>query len=222
MTTVKLNKSFVVNRKISCILILALVIISINNLCIRQVECQLEPIGAVLTVVPVTSILATAGLHALKLQALSHLLKMFGYDQSYVAKASGKGTAENPIGYQENLNYLLPYVPMLNISVKEEHLTPEEVREMDKQAVKTHPAMMLPGDYESIKSYRDVDIEGILRKAGIKRQPQIIQVVKNQPQGNQYGYESQEVASHNAPSQQQQKAVSMIWRHMKCIFVIET
>jgi len=121
------------------------------------VNGQLEAVGAVLSVVPVTSILATAGLVGVKLAALSRLLQALGYDQAYLA-SGGSGTAAQPIGLQTNYAYMFPYVPGLNISVRGEHGTDYHNPALQRQEAvrsttrKTFPAMGLPGDYESQSS----------------------------------------------------------------------
>lgn len=136
---------------------LLVVLVLLNDDSTKLVNGQLEAVGAVLSVVPVTSILATAGLVGVKLAALSRLLKVLGYDQAYLANVGGHGTAAAPIGLQTNYAYMFPYVPGLNISVKGESGTNfENLAAHQRDAAlysattrKTFPAMGLPGDYEN-------------------------------------------------------------------------
>lgn len=123
----------------------ALVCFLLLQICSTLVEGQLEAVGAVLSVVPVTSILATAGLVGVKLAALSRLLQVLGYDQAYLANADGTGTAAQPIGLQSHYSYMFPYVPGLNISLREDH---DRYQGSRLGPAKTYPAMGLPGDYE--------------------------------------------------------------------------
>lgn len=148
---------------------------------IRPVDGQLDAMGAVLSVVPMGSIITTAGLVGLKLAALSRLLQVLGYDQAYLANG-GAGTAAEPIGLQTEYSYILPYVPGLNISVKGEHGAShqnnrlsggqKEVLSGPHTAVtrKTYPAMGLPGDYENQRRpFRGSDtLREIFRNAGVK------------------------------------------------------
>lgn len=158
-------------------LILLAVLVLLNNESTRLVNGQLEAVGAVLSVVPVTSILATAGLVGVKLAALSRLLKVLGYDQAYLANIGGHGTAAAPIGLQTNYAYMFPYVPGLNISVKGESGTNYEnlaqhQREAAQTSVtrKTFPAMALPGDYESQnRPFRGSEsLRDIFKDAGVQ------------------------------------------------------
>jgi hypothetical protein len=155
-------------------LLLALLIHEPSN---KLVHGQLEAVGAVLSVVPVTSILATAGLVGVKLAALSRLLDILGYDRAYLAQNLGTGTAAAPIGLQTRYAYMFPYVPGLNISVKGDDsigMPKETLAEMDENGAKVtpttsgsggtgdsssgggggqanrkvYPSMSLPADYE--------------------------------------------------------------------------
>lgn len=94
-----------------------------NESTTRLASGQLEAVGAVMSVVPVTNILATAGLMGVKLVAISRLLQMLGYDRAYLA-SGGSGSPAQPIGLQTKYAYMFPYVPGLNISVKGEHNVP--------------------------------------------------------------------------------------------------
>jgi len=178
------------------------------------VQCQLEAVGAVLSVVPVTSILATAGLVGVKLAALSRLLDLLGYDRAYLAQG-GKGTAAHPIGLQTNYAYMFPYVPGLNVSVSGQHRlglpadaphssqspaagAPEAQRDASALGPahrKTYPAMGLPGDYEAQqRPFRGSEaLREIFRQAGLNvrlpsvRQSQQLQQQLNLPQqGNDH------------------------------------
>ena len=152
-------------------------------------RAQLEAVGAVLSVVPVTSILATAGLVGVKLAALSRLLDILGYDRAYLAQG-GKGTAAHPIGLQTNYAYMFPYVPGLNVSVSGEHrlglpvgpsaterhsasgqAAEQQAKESSSAATrKTYPSMGLPGDYEAQqRPFRGSEtLREIFRQAGIQ------------------------------------------------------
>lgn len=182
---------------------------------------QLEAVGAVLSVVPVTSILATAGLVGVKLAALSRLLQALGYDRAYLAQG-GSGTAAQPIGLQTNYAYMFPYVPGLNISVKGEHGT--NYRNPALQAHdgnkggsgrKTYPAMGLPGDYEGqSKPFRGSEtLREIFKNAGIQmhlpsgqQQQQIQQQLQIPPQGKHDHPNRIESESKRPQSKSQQSA----------------
>lgn len=162
------------------VLLPAFLVLFDSNL-VRPVNGQFEAVGAVLSVVPVTSILATAGLVGVKLAALSRLLQVLGYDQAYLA-SGGAGTASQPIGLQTDYSYMFPYVPGLNISVKGEHASPSYQgpsssvvqKEASHTAVtrKTYPAMGIPGDYENQRRpFRGADtLKEIFRNAGLRVQ----------------------------------------------------
>ena len=144
----------------------------------KLVNGQLEAVGAVLSVVPVTSILATAGLVGVKLAALSRLLQVLGYDQAYLA-SGGSGTAAQPIGLKSNYAYMFPYVPGLNVSVKGDMGSYQNPNSHDQakdasppSTRKTYPAMALPGDYEQqTRPFRGSEtLRDIFRESGIKVQ----------------------------------------------------
>lgn len=156
---------------------LTVCIILLHYCAIKQTDGQLEAVSAALSVVPVTSILATAGVVGMKLAALSRLLQALGYDRAYLANG-GSGTAAEPIGLQHKYAYMFPYVPGLNISVKGEHSTEyqnqaaqQANRESFEHATtrKTFPSMSLPGDYENQnRPFRGVDtLKEIFKNAGI-------------------------------------------------------
>lgn len=141
----------------SIYLLLLVSLVLLNDEFVKNVNGQLDAVSAVLSVVPVTSILATAGLVGVKLAALSRLLQALGYDRAYLANG-GSGTAAQPIGLQKNYSYMFPYVPGLNISVKSEansnyHNLANEQQQQQQESVtrKTFPSMGLPGDYENQK-----------------------------------------------------------------------
>jgi hypothetical protein len=178
----------------------------------RLVHGQLEAVGAVLSVVPVTSILATAGLVGVKLAALSRLLNILGYDRAYLAQNLGTGTAAAPIGLQTRYAYMFPYVPGLNISVKGDDsigMPKEAVSELNEDGSKaggaggppvgsgpprrkTFPAIMLPGEYETQqKPFRGGDaLKDVFNKVGLQvhiptaaQQQQLQQKFNLLPQG---------------------------------------
>ena len=175
-----------------CIMIVSLLLI--HEPANKLVEGQLEAVGAVLSVVPVTSILATAGLVGVKLAALSRLLDMLGYDRAYMAQG-GSGTAAHPIGLKTKYAYMFPYVPGVNISVHGEDSIGMEDTKVEPiiPQRKTYPAMGLPGNYEHQKKpFRGSDtLQKILQQAGVKvhspsiqQQQQLQQQFHLSPEGN--------------------------------------
>lgn len=135
-------------------LLLLVSLVLLNDEFVKIADGQLDAVGAVFSVVPVTSILATAGLVGVKLAALSRLLQALGYDRAYLAKG-GSGTAAHPIGLQKDYSYIFPYVPGVNISVKSEADSNYHNRFLEQQQQeegvtrKTFPSMALPGEYEN-------------------------------------------------------------------------
>lgn len=150
-------------KKISSLALVCFLLLQLSS---TLVDGQLEAVGAVLSVVPVTSILATAGLVGVKLAALSRLLQVLGYDQAYLASADGTGTAAQPIGLQSHYSYMFPYGPGVNISVKEDH---DRYQGSRLTPAKTYPAMGLPGDYElEHNPFRGSEmLKDIFRNAGL-------------------------------------------------------
>lgn len=207
-------------------LTLLVVLALLNNESTKLVHAQLEAVGAVLSVVPVTSILATAGLVGVKLAALSRLLKALGYDQAYLANAGGHGTAAAPIGLQTNYAYMFPYVPGLNISVKGESGTNyENLAQHQRDAVyssttrKTFPAMGLPGDYENQgKPFRGSEtLREIFRDSGVQlRLPTLQQPQQNFNEGFSKGNGNSDskidlIGSNNAFNNVQPSATTPIY-----------
>lgn len=154
--------------KFSSLILLSLSLLHLANLA----NGQLEAVGAVLSVVPVTSILATAGLVGVKLAALSRLLQVLGYDQAYLANAGGTGTAAQPIGLQPHYSYMFPYVPGLNISIRDDHGPYQGGKLGGHGPAKTYPAMGLPGDYELQRNpFRGSEtLKDIFRNSGLSIQ----------------------------------------------------
>lgn len=166
-------------RLLAHLLVVALVLIS-HEPGSKLANGQMEAVGAIMSVVPVTSILATAGLVGVKLVALSRLLDALGYDRAYLAQG-GSGTAAHPIGLQTKYAYMFPYVPGVNISVRGDNsIGMQDVagpgagasKKGDGPPRKTFPAMGLPGDYESFRRpFRGSEaLRSILKQAGIKAQ----------------------------------------------------
>lgn len=178
------------------VLVLGALVLTYSSGPNQLVNAQLEAVGAVLSVVPVTSILATAGLVGVKLAALSRLLQVLGYDQAYLANMGGHGTAAAPIGLQPHYTYMFPYVPGLNITMQEDHGPHAGANrgQLGQQSIsvssassssslksgpssvggppRSYPAMGLPGDYENQKNpFRGSEmLSEIFRSSGLQNQ----------------------------------------------------
>lgn len=163
----------------------------------KRVAGQMDAISAVMSVVPVASILTTAGLVGVKLAALSKLLDMMGINHASLGNAPSPPTT----GQRPDYVYTLPvHLPGLNIQVSQQgsfkhqemggNRRPQSSQSSQGSQAprrKVYPAMIVPADYESIKRPFQgmAELREIFERAGLsmiqsKERPNSIVIVKPQ------------------------------------------